>query len=102
MRVFLCILAVFAMLVSGIASAMHVHSNVGSTSTITHGTDSPGDSGSNTASHAAICHACAHASPSPSSVGRVVTFPADVDRPLVRETLMALGGAWPPLAEPPR
>jgi hypothetical protein len=102
MRVLIYILMVMSLLVSGMAGAMHIHSDVGPASAVVHGMGSPGDAGTTTASHAAICHSCAHHSPSTLAIPRVGTLSPMADRPLARDSMMALGGAWPPLAKPPR
>lgn len=102
MRVFVCILAVLAMLASGIGNAMHVHLDAGDATSITHDAHSPGDPGKSSKGHALSCHSCAHASPSATSAGNAASVVLIEDSPHVDSSRLKAGGAWPPLAEPPR
>ena len=102
MRLCICLLAVFAFLTCEVSSAMHAHLAVDPVGMTAH--DLQSDSGSDPASHGRIqaCHACAHALPGLAGSPMNVGWQWSAEHPLAETAHMAVGGDWPPLAEPPR
>lgn len=103
MRPWIAVLSVFALLVAGLANAMHVHSGGASVPIALHASAMTDDSsGATKMLHAASCHACAHQAPTLLTANPVQILAPAVDRPHSTLSSMFTGGAWPPLRKPPR
>ena len=102
MRLLICLLAVFAFLACEASSAMHAHL-IADPGAMT-ADDLQSDGGTDSAPHGRIqpCHTCAHALPALGALATPVGWSGSVDPPLTDPALLTIGGAWPPLAEPPR
>ncbi|MGD9878591.1 MAG: hypothetical protein AB7U95_00495 [Reyranella sp.] len=102
MRLLICVLAVVAFLACEASSAMHAHliADPGGMTA----DDPQSDGGSDPAPYGRIqpCHTCAHALPVLGGLPTNVGWHGSADHPLADIAHMAVGGDWPPLAEPPR
>ena len=102
MRFFICLFAVLAFLACEASIAMHAHliADPGGTAA----GDLHSDGGSDSVPHGRIqpCHTCAHALPALGALATPLGWCGAVEPPLADTMRLAVGGAWPPLAEPPR
>lgn len=102
MRLLICLLAVFAFLACEASSAMHAHLIADPGGMTAADPQSDGDSDSAPHGRVQLCHACAHALPALGALATPVGCCGAVEPPLPDTASLMVGGAWPPLAEPPR